>query len=314
MTDKIFKTHDEQISLLESRGICFPSRSDKSNLKKALQRIGYYNLINGYNKLFLVTKIPEDQYLPGTTFNEIFSLYNFDRDLREIFLETILPFETNVKTLIAYCFSKSYGHDNYLKFTNFDTRRRDAHKKVTAIISEFQHQIAARSSDPSIMHYLQKYGYVPLWVANGVLTFGQISKFYTAMKQVDRQEVSRVFHVQDSELESIMYYLSSVRNFCAHGNRLYCYRSGAPLIDLSVHNQLSIPRNPNGWEYLYGKRDLFAAALALKTVTAKSAFGRLVNKLNSSINKHLSKLKVISVDDVLYEMGFPMTWKSDLLQ
>ena len=29
---------------------------------------------------------------------------------------------------------------------------------------------------------------------------------------------------KDEELENILFYISKIRNFCAHGNRLYCYR------------------------------------------------------------------------------------------
>ena len=49
---KPFKTHDELIQLLEERGIRFNNQDNKSFAKKKLQRIGYYNLINGYSDLF----------------------------------------------------------------------------------------------------------------------------------------------------------------------------------------------------------------------------------------------------------------------
>ena len=45
MNDKPFKSHDELLELLESRGIDFSEPGSKSFAKKKLQRIGYYNLI-----------------------------------------------------------------------------------------------------------------------------------------------------------------------------------------------------------------------------------------------------------------------------
>lgn len=104
MADKIFKTHDELIALLISRGIDISTPEHKSFAKKALQHKGYYNLINGYSKLFILSTIPDDKYKPGTTVEEICALYDFDRTLRSIFLKYILSFETNVKSLIAYFF------------------------------------------------------------------------------------------------------------------------------------------------------------------------------------------------------------------
>ncbi|MDD6571116.1 MAG: Abi family protein, partial [Thermoflexaceae bacterium] len=74
MPEKPFKTHDQLIELLESRGIDFSDPESKSFAKKKLQRIGYYSLINGYSYLFR-DKEETDTYLPGTTINEIYNLY-----------------------------------------------------------------------------------------------------------------------------------------------------------------------------------------------------------------------------------------------
>ena len=233
MNEKPFKTHEQLIELLSSRGIDFSKPESKSFAKKKLQRIGYYNLINGYSPLFWDNK-EKDVYKKGTTVDEIYYLYLFDKKLREIFLRFILSLETNIKSLIAYYFPKQHPETYYLTYDNFDTARKDANKNITSVIAEIQRQIAGRASDPSIAHYLKKYGYIPLWVLNNILTLGTISKFYSLMQQKERQEISKTFHLSDNELENILTYISSIRNFCAHGNRLYCYRSKRPLIDTTM--------------------------------------------------------------------------------
>ena len=268
MPAKDFKTYDEQISILVSRGVQIITPEDKSFAKKTLQHEGYYNLINGYNKLFLSGT---DVYKPGTTLQEIYALYSFDKKLREIFLQNILHLETNIKSLIAYYFPQSHPESNYLIYGNFDTAKRDAYKNIPELIAEIQRQIANRCSDPSITHYLQSYGYIPLWVLNNILTFGTISKFYSLMLQQERQSISKIFHLSDNELESILFYISSVRNFCAHGNRIYCYRSRRPLGNMQLHIDLQIPLSDNN-EYTYGKRDLFAVMIALKATLSKAEF------------------------------------------
>lgn len=60
-------------------------------------------------------------YKKETKFEEIYALYEFDRQLRSIFLEYILKIENSLRALIAYYFSQSYGNDNYLKIDNFET-------------------------------------------------------------------------------------------------------------------------------------------------------------------------------------------------
>ena len=63
----------------------------------------------------------DETYLPGTKFEEIYALYLFDRELRNIFIRYILEIENNVKSVLAHEFSRKYGYDNYLKVANFDT-------------------------------------------------------------------------------------------------------------------------------------------------------------------------------------------------
>jgi abortive infection bacteriophage resistance protein len=308
--EKPFKPHDDLILLLEKRGIDFSKPGSKSTAKKYLQRIGYYNLINGYSSLFYEDgKV--DSYLPGTTIDEIYALYIFDRKIRAIVLENILPFEENIKALIAYHFPKAHPESNYLTYTNFDNAKKDASKNVTSLIAGVQKQIADRSSDPSIEHYLRKYGYVPLWVLTNILSLGTISKFYSLMQQKERQDIAKTFRLQDKELESVLMYVSSVRNFCAHGNRLYCYRTNRPLSDSALHDVLQIPRNEKG-EYAYGKRDLFAVLIALKLVQSKTQYRKMLHDVNGCLNELAGSLSVIAIKDVLVCMGFPEDWRKKL--
>lgn len=309
--DKPFKTHDELISLLNSRGISFDKPESKSDTKKRLQRIGYYNLINGYSRLFL-NDVSNNIYKPGTTIEEIYNLYIFDQKLRECLLHYILPIETNIKSLIAYYFPMHHKEHNYLVYTNFDSSKRNSNSQITELISEIQRQIASRSNDPSIKHYLTKYGYIPIWVLNNILTFGTISKMYSLMYQRERQEISKTFHIPDNELESSLFYLSAVRNFCAHGNRIYCYRSKNPYIDNDLHIKMNISKENNS-EYKYGKRDLFAVMLILKKLLSQTEYRKFIKQIDISIKNLEKHLNVISIDQVLDCMGFPVNWKTLLL-
>ena len=307
MSEKVFKTHDELVQLLENRGIDFSRRNSKSDAKKHLQRTGYYNLIIGYKDMFLQPG-SKDAYISGTTVEEIFALYEFDRKLRGIFLEFILTIEANVKSLIAYEFSQAHGHKNYLLTSNFNDSSKNTVKQVIALIAELHRQTANNANDPAIEHYLSVHGYIPLWVLNNVLTFGSISKFYSLMKQPERQRIAKIFGVNDKEFESFLFYLSKVRNFCAHGNRLYCYRSRNPIADTPIHTSLGIPMTPKH-EYSYGKRDLFACLIVLRMMMSNRDFKQLCNHIDQEITELDSKLNVLSIDDVLTVMGFPKDWK-----
>lgn len=249
----------------------------------------------------------KDVFMPGTTVDEIFALYEFDRKIRGIFLEYILTIEVNAKSLIAYEFSQAHGHKNYLLNSNFNDSKKSV-KQVISLIAELQRQIANNVNNPAIEHYLTVHGYIPLWVLNNVLTFGSTSKFYSLMKQTEKQRIAKIFGVNDKELESFLFYLSKVRNFCAHGNRLYCYRSRDPISDTPVHANLRIPPTANG-EYSYGKRDLFACLIVLKTMLSDRDFKALCNLLEETLNELKSKLSILPLEDVLTKMGFSKDWE-----
>lgn len=90
MSEKIFKDTRTQIGILKSRGVVI---KNKKTAKQIIRTINYYNLINGYKEPFLQMTTPYEKYLSGTTLDEIYALYEFDRKLRLITLEHILQVE-----------------------------------------------------------------------------------------------------------------------------------------------------------------------------------------------------------------------------
>ena len=132
------------------------------------------------------------------------------------------------------------------------------------------------------------------------------------MQQKERQEISKTFRLSDNELESILTYISSIRNFCAHGNRLYCFRNKRPLCDTQLHALMGLDRTSKG-EYVYGKRDLFAAMIAFKLTLSKNNFRRLVKEVDIAYKNFFSRAKIITEEMLFSSTGFPSDWKKKLL-
>lgn len=309
MTIKAFKTHSEQIELLKSRGMSFEFENAEACTKDFFSRIGYYRLVNGYKEPFIKKTIhKDDEYKTGTTIKELYSLYIFDDRLRELILKYVLKIETHIKSLIAYRISEQYGHDNYLRYGNFNSHKTNGNAEIISVIAEIHKSLSSRISDPSIKHYLTKYGYVPLWGLNNTLTFGAISKLYSIMEVRDRQYVSKKFNIPDSLLENFLMYLTKVRNIAAHGNRLYCMRNKHPISDTTIHENLDILKTSHG-EYKTGKRDLFAAIIILRHLLSNNDFSKLINDLKLIMNQLDKGLNTISKGDITRIMGFPNNWE-----
>lgn len=115
--EKEFKTIDKQIEILKSRNMIIENYDRAYNL---LNKNNYYYLINGYKDLFLDNTSEVERYIGNTKIEEIYALYNFDKNIKINFLKYLLLIENEIDTYIAYEFSKSYGHKNYLILQNFN--------------------------------------------------------------------------------------------------------------------------------------------------------------------------------------------------
>ena len=106
-SSKPFKTYRQQIRILRSRNIQI---RDGGKAMSVLKREGYYNIINGYKDIFLdevlTSQSGEDRYKAGTTFEQIYALYTFDRSMKSSLISFILKVETFLKTQISYFFSE----------------------------------------------------------------------------------------------------------------------------------------------------------------------------------------------------------------
>ena len=88
---KIFKNLDEQIDILKGKGLII---EDIDYTKNILLRENYF-FISGYRHLFL--KSAKDRtFLPGTTFRELYSMFNFDRQIRNIIFKNLLIIENKM--------------------------------------------------------------------------------------------------------------------------------------------------------------------------------------------------------------------------
>lgn len=321
--DKTFSATNAQLRLLRSRGMVI---SNGSRAKRIIEMENYYNLINGYKGLFLDPSYvgADEAYLPGTRFEEVHALYLFDRELRNIFIRYILEIENNVKSVLAHDFSGKYGHDNYLKVSNFDTSvKRWEHKTsaqkigdVSDLISRLQHEVARQldKNNPMISHYMLEYGYVPLWVLVNALSLGSISKFYSYLSQKDQNDIGRHFMLKPDEMNSFLQVLTIFRNACAHDERLYnlkaLRRNMKPnsICTMPVHSRMGIPFGPDN-NPTCGKNDLFAIVIIFKLMLSKSSFANFTRALKKQIVSLGKALTTIDITAVTAAMGLPSNWE-----
>lgn len=320
-TDRVFKTTQEQIAIQIARKL---EITDDAATRRKIEADNYYKIFNGYKDPFLNKSAKDEEYLPGTKFEEIYALYQFDKRLKNIFIRYILEIENNIKSVIAHEFSRKYGHDNYLKVANFETALRPKENKTSAqkigqvakLISGIQNEISRQleKNNPMVSHYMLEYGYIPLWVLVNTLPLGTLSKFYAALKQQDQNNVGRFFSLRPDEMRSILQVLTLFRNACAHDERLYnlkaMNRDMRPnnIRAMPIHAALGIPKN-GGNNYMAGVNDLFAVVIIFKTMLTKETFDEFYNALDELMKKLDLELTTIPVTTIEKMMGFIPNWR-----
>lgn len=301
---KIFSTFQEQVEWLQEEKHLIIS--DKTYAEDILKRIGYFPLMGGYKHLF---RIPlTKKYKEGTTFEEIVALYEFDSELRELFFKYLLQIERHLRSLMSYYFCEKYGESQsaYLDINNFNNTRR-TYKTVSRLISTLQRAVTT-TDYVYINYYRNTYGNIPLWVLINVLTFGNLSKMYQVFPQSLQSKICKNFGIiNQRQMEQFLSVLTKFRNVCAHGERLFTYRTMDNISDLPLHQKLSIPMN--GIQYQYGKKDLFAVVIAFRYLIPAKDFVAFKKKLSRLIDNVSTSLTHMDDSELLERMGFPPNWK-----
>lgn len=209
-TLKPFTTYEAQLDRLENRGLIIDNRSEAIDI---LERINYYRL-SGY---FYHKQNPDDSFQEGTTFQDIFNIYEFDRELRALthgFLEHI---EIHLRTTIAHVVTSINGPGaHYVKTTFADDGAFDS------FITRFQDRCAQNKDTLFVKHHRTHYGgAMPLWVAVEIMTFSDISLLFASLNDGLKDNVATCYGHDKRWLQNWFHGLSVLRNICSHYGRIY---------------------------------------------------------------------------------------------
>ena len=304
MIEKQFKSLKEQIEILKYKGLVI---EDPLYAKEVLLRENYF-FINGYRHLFFKSDI-DKTFIKGTTFEEVYSLFLFDRSFRNILFKNLLIIENNLKSIISYQLSRKYGYKekDYLNIKNFTTNP-EKQRRVKDLIQKMKRQIRINGSQhTATQHYVSHYGYIPLWILVKVLSFGIVSEVFAVLKKEDQEDIADGYHVKKEDLILYLPILANYRNLCAHEDIVYENRTQKEINDTVYHAMLNISKE-NG-QYTKGKNDLFALIIMMKHLLTNDEFNKMISEIERSVDTLYYNLKAINIEQVLNRMGFPMNWK-----
>lgn len=314
--DKItYKTLDQQIDILKSRGMIF---NDEDIAKKYLLSNNYYSLINGYSKYF--QQYPKDSqndnYLENTNFDEISKLYFFDKEIKQITFNATLHAERHLKSIFAHRFSEAYKSQkySYLNINNFDNSKRTQSLRLIANLSNLI-QSKLNHTDPTILHYVNKYDDIPIWVFIEFIDFGQLKNLIyclptnlqnrIALDLTDfiKENIDGPIEIFTPEImNSFIKNIHEIRNVCAHNNRLINFQAKSDCSYYSTLHEkyLTRPRDR--------RRDAFSTIILLQCFISKTEYSILYNSLRNRIKYLNNHIKTIEPQKILGSLGFPIDW------
>lgn len=308
---KPFVEVEKQIEIQKNRNLII---TDDEDTKRKIELGNYYNIFNGYKDIFLDNTSSTEKYLSGTTFDEIYNLFLLDRELRSIFMKSILELENSLKSYSARVFSKNYGPYGYLIAKNYDCSTNNKICNVHNLLTRIQAVIGKQLgySNQMIFHFISVDGQVPIWVLMNKMTIGELSRFFSCLYNKEQDSIAKFFGVSRKDLERYLDNLTYFRNVCAHDERFYNYRTKKPIPDTFIHSALGLPKNKDN-NYEKGKTDLFSLLIILKRISEPYVFEAFFDKLCILLRSYLDKIKTVSNEYFLAQMGFPNNWK-DILE
>lgn len=166
-------------------------------------------------------------------------------------MDAIERFEVSLRTNLTYEISHKYG-----PFGHADARNFAPWFKHADLMAELRDS-EKKSRETFVGHYRGKYKseqLLPLWMASELLSFGWLSRIYSASHPGIKRVIARRLDIQDSQLASWLHSLSYVRNVCAHHSRLWNR-------ELAV--KPSMPRPSTAWPYVVPHADRLYSILVI---------------------------------------------------
>ncbi len=286
---------------LQSRGVVV---GDEAMAHAVLKRVGYSRL-RPYWHPFEHDR-ETHTFVPGTKFEDIASLYNFDEDLRCATFWVLGRIETTLRATWANQMAlQSSDPFYYLNVDNY--HQPDMHEdNVERLLQEWERVV---EHDPQHKHFRERYCPAeeicpPVWLAVEVMSFGLLSKFYSNLRNRHpaKKEVAAIFGFgaeSVSYLGKTFHLLALARNRIAHHSRFWDYRWTAYTLPRRGHGNIEpLASMLDGADtqstYYVLSHTLFLEWTAMGSVSLARGVERALSKLSGDIQSI-----------ALRRMGFP---------
>jgi len=274
--------------MLESQGLNIGDRERALHIVRNVS----YSRLKSYLIPFMADRTTH-RFKPGTTLEQAYILYSFDRRFRELVFHEMEKIEISVRTRMAYASMNDdggYWFENPSYFSN-----RHYHY---SILRRLDGEIN-RSDDDSIVRFREKYSnrFPPCWITLEASSMGLLSSMYDALKPgYFKRKLADFYSVPDTVFASWLHHLVYIRNVCAHHGRLWNrVLSIQAMVPRSARTEFP-PQSTDAAEHIY--LTLCIIKYFIDIIKPGNTFPSRLKMLMNSYNM---------VDEK--QMGFPSGWR-----
>ncbi|KRN36141.1 Abi family protein [Lactiplantibacillus plantarum] len=269
MSDKPFRTYEQQIELLKERNLII---QNDDLAKEILQDRSYYGLINGFKSPYTYRdKNGKEFFNNGVSLDDLVAEYQIESDLKNILLRYSLLAEIRLKEATSNVLAQDFGVDpiNYLDRRHFTNRTG----KRNSILGQINSTLKKTDNMPT-KYYREHHDVVPPWILLSNLMLGPFRLLYISLKEPESDKIVKhtlYLHDSPSEMEKAFVsnglgILLAFRNNLAHGSRLLKFRSTKSMMPynsiISVVDSSFLSKSE--YDSLnIGKNDLFSLIIVI---------------------------------------------------
>lgn len=207
------------------------SDEQADKIAEILDQHGYSNVVKSYRDPYIIRTTSGIEYRDGVDFDQIYSLYLFDKNLRIAVMAAMLDLEEYIKEAAANVLARSFGPNSadYLKYTNYQNKRKRKPQFALKTLLDKMNEALVSDKEP-ILHYRKGNGNVPPWILFKGVYFSTIINFIDQFKSQQTKDLISIVYtdthpVADEHMRRFMmdslYICSEYRNTAAHGGMIY---------------------------------------------------------------------------------------------
>lgn len=270
---------------------------DEHKVEDYLMNIGYHRL-SAYIYPFYKSPKSDKVLKQGTTFEQVLTLYRFDKKLRILLFNEIEKIEVAIRSVLANIGCQELGDKYWITkaeyFANVD--------KFDQTLAVVEKELASSKED-----YIEDFrcnyveNYPPAWMITEVLSFGNLNYIYSNIASNKlMKRIADYFNLKPQVFTSWLTVLANLRNMCCHHARVW------------NRDFMLNPAEP---------RKILGVWIDTSTIDKKKIFYRLciIRYLllsvspNNHFNKKISDLLELFPSIDIAAMGFCRNWQDELL-